>query len=82
MLFCVGIVPIEAKPLTYFAQPHLSNNKMVITQTSEVGETLCCTYEIWFYNVQCVLYCTVVGSRRLIPPDALQPKAYCTNPGL
>ena len=29
-----------------------------------------------------VLYCIVVGSRRLKPPDALQPKAYCTNPGL
>ena len=24
----------------------------------------------------------VVGSRRLLLPDALQPKAYCTNPGL
>ena len=24
----------------------------------------------------------VVVSRRLMPPDALQPKAYCTNPGL
>ena len=24
----------------------------------------------------------VVGSRRLMAPDALQPKAYCTNPGL
>ena len=29
-----------------------------------------------------VLYCIVVGSRRLMPPDALQPKAYCTNSGL
>ena len=29
-----------------------------------------------------VLYCIVVGSRRLMPPHALQPKAYCTNPGL
>ena len=29
-----------------------------------------------------VLYCIVVGSQRLMPPDALQPKAYCTNPGL
>ena len=28
------------------------------------------------------LYCIVVGSRRLMPPDALQPKVYCTNPGL
>ena len=28
------------------------------------------------------MYCIVVGSRRLVPPDALQPKAYCTNPGL
>ena len=28
------------------------------------------------------LYFIVVGSRRLMPPDALQPKAYCTNPGL
>ena len=28
-----------------------------------------------------VLYCGVVGSRRLMPPDGLQPKAYCTNPG-
>ena len=24
----------------------------------------------------------MVGSRWLMPPDALQPKAYCTNPGL
>ena len=29
-----------------------------------------------------VLYCIVVGSRRLMPPDALQPEAYCTNPGI
>ena len=27
-------------------------------------------------------YCIVVVSRRLMPQDALQPKAYCTNPGL
>ena len=27
-------------------------------------------------------YCIVVGSWRIMPPDALQPKAYCTNPGL
>ena len=24
----------------------------------------------------------VIGSRRLVPPDALQPKAYCTSAGL
>ena len=29
-----------------------------------------------------ILYCIVVGCRRLMPPDAPQPKAYCTNPGL
>ena len=29
-----------------------------------------------------VLYCTVEGSRLLMPLDALQPKAYCTDPGL
>ena len=29
-----------------------------------------------------IRYCTVVGSRRIMPPDALQSKAYCTNPGL
>ena len=50
------------------------------------------TYEekrlnIFFKNTACrlwlhVLYCIVVGSRRLMPPDALQPKAYCTNHGL
>ena len=28
-----------------------------------------------------VRYC-IVRSRQLMPPDALQPKAYCTNPGL
>ena len=28
-----------------------------------------------------LLCCFVVGSRWLVPPDALQPKAYCTNPG-
>ena len=28
------------------------------------------------------IVCIAVGSRRLMPPDALQPKAYCTNPGL
>ena len=27
-------------------------------------------------------YCIVVGFRRLMLPDALQPKVYCTNPGL
>ena len=36
-----------------------------------------------FFDTQIdVLYCIVVGSRRLMPPDALQPRAYCTNPGL
>ena len=29
-----------------------------------------------------VMLCYVVGSRWLMSPDALQPKAYCTNPGL
>ena len=29
-----------------------------------------------------VLYCIVVGSQWLMPLDALQLKAYCTNPGL
>ena len=29
-----------------------------------------------------LLYCIVVGFQRLMPPDALQPKAYFTNPGL
>ena len=33
-------------------------------------------------NNSIVLHCIVVGSRRLMPPDALQAKAYCTNPGL
>ena len=28
------------------------------------------------------MLCYVVGFRRLMPADALQPKAYCTNPGL
>ena len=32
--------------------------------------------------ISIVLYCIGVGSRRVVPPDALQPKAYCTNPGL
>ena len=27
------------------------------------------------------MYCIVVGSVLLMAPDALQPKAYCTNPG-
>ena len=29
-----------------------------------------------------VQYCIVERSRRLMPPHAQQPKAYCTNPGL
>ena len=29
-----------------------------------------------------LLHCILVGSRRLMPSDTLQPKAYCTNPGL
>ena len=29
-----------------------------------------------------VLYCIVVGFRRVMFPDALQPEAYCTNLGL
>ena len=28
------------------------------------------------------MYFIVIGSRRQMPPDALQQKAYCTNPGL
>ena len=38
-----------------------------------------------FYFTTCDVYrvlCYVVGSWRLMPPDALQPKAYCTNLGL
>ena len=35
-----------------------------------------------FISDHFLLYCIVVGSRRLMPPDALQPKVYCTNPGL
>ena len=31
------------------------------------------------FNGYDVLYCNVLW---LMPPDALQPKAYCTNPGL
>ena len=38
--------------------------------------------EIGIYCNKYVLHCIVVGSRRLMPPDALQPKAYCTNPRL
>ena len=29
-----------------------------------------------------LLYYIMEGSQRLMPPDALQPKAYCINPGL
>ena len=38
--------------------------------------------DVYILRLMCVVYCIVVGSRRLMPPDALQPKAYCTNPGL
>ena len=37
-----------------------------------------CNKEVMFP----VRYGIMVGSRRLMPSDALQPKAYCTNPGL
>ena len=37
---------------------------------------------VWSQISNIVLYCIVVGSRRIVPPDALQSKAYCTNPGL
>ena len=37
------------------------------------------THEEWHWRV---LHCIAVGSRRLMSPDALQPKAYCTHPGL
>ena len=46
------------------------------------GET---SKEISTWNIKNnirVMYCIVVGSRRIMPADALQPKAYCTNPGL
>ena len=35
-----------------------------------------------FINCCIVLHCIVAGSLRLMAPDALQPKAYFTNPGL
>ena len=34
------------------------------------------------YVKQFLLYCIVARSWWLMPPDALQPNAYCTNPGL
>ena len=36
--------------------------------------------QLWFVRVRYSYF--VVGTRRLMPSDALQPKAYCTNPGL
>ena len=38
-----------------------------------------CNYSFPLLRVILYLYCIVVGSR--MPPDALHPKAYCTNPG-
>ena len=38
-------------------------------------------YDIMFPFMR-VLYCILVGSQQLVTPDILQPKAYCTNPGL
>ena len=40
-----------------------------------------CKFRKFFFG-RIVLYCIVVGSRRLMLPDALQPKAYFTNHGL
>ena len=43
-----------------------------------------CVWRQWdrTHDALVLPYCIVVGSRRIMPPDALQPKAYCTNPGL
>ena len=38
-------------------------------------------YEMEDTGFEC-RYCIAVESRRLMLPDALQPKAYCTNPSL
>ena len=35
-----------------------------------------------FQHCVILIHCIVVGSRGLMPPDALKPKANCTNPGL
>ena len=40
------------------------------------------TLVVWKAEISSLSYCTVVGSGRLMHPDALQPKAYYTNPGL
>ena len=62
-----------------------------VTRYFQVSSAYPCPKRIWSYKFKicakrfsslAVLYCIVVGSRRLMPPDALQPKAYCTNPGL
>ena len=37
---------------------------------------------LWYVMLCYVMLWYMVGSRRLMPPDALQPKVYCTNPGL
>ena len=44
----------------------------------EEVQVVCFTTLISFVPV----YCIVVGFRRLMSPDALQPKAYCKNPCL
>ena len=57
----------------YFQRNHLQEIRFSISVSS-----------LWtFTYFFCMItLCYVVGSRRLMPPDAVQPKAYCTNPGL
>ena len=58
---------------------------MSLTASISVEEVAISVQKPAKYEAGCrhsILYCIVVGSRRLMPPDALQPKAYFTNPGL
>ena len=73
----VTLITISIKLNSLWLSPHVRGEA-----TSHLNNGV---YTYIFYCIvlwYIVLYCIVVGSRRLIPPDALQPKAYCTIPGL
>ena len=54
----------------------------ITTRKLYKGNSCMCKIDMFRSQYVMCFYFIVVGSRRLMPPDALQSKAYCTNPGL
>ena len=93
IMYCVFCISNNTERLFYIV---LRKHSFVPSSFTAMPLLITINFKIKFTRIRCFqitnylkismkfinCICIAVGSRRLIHPDALQPKAYCTNPGL